>query len=73
MRKEIDAKGMRCPKPIIELAKARRSLNPGDEINVVADDPAFESDLKAWCDTAGCEVASMDKDGQTITALLKFK
>jgi TusA-related sulfurtransferase len=73
MRKEIDAKGLRCPKPIIELAKARRSMKSGDEIIVVADDPAFESDLEAWCDAADFELESMDKEGQVVTARLKFK
>ncbi len=70
MRKEIDAKGQRCPRPIIELAKARRSLSAGDEIHIVADDPAFENDLKAWCETTQCTIAEMTKEEKTITALI---
>ncbi len=49
----IDARGLKCPRPIIELAKARRQHPKGTLIEVFADDLAFESDVRAWCDTTG--------------------
>lgn len=61
----IDAKGMRCPRPIIELAKARRQAKHGATIEIDADDLAFESDVRAWCDTTGNILESFESDGKT--------
>jgi len=49
--KQLDCRGMRCPRPIIELAKAARKEAPGTVLEVLADDLAFESDVQAWCET----------------------
>ena len=68
----IDAKGMKCPRPIIELAKARRRGSPGDCISVEADVLALESDVKAWCETTGHTLCSLDKQGDLVKAVIKL-
>ena len=45
----IDALGKKCPIPIIMLAERIREVAIGQTIEVLADDPAAESDLPAWC------------------------
>jgi len=71
---EINAKGQRCPRPIIELAKAKRSMGSGGEIRIIADDPAFESDVRAWCETTGADLVEFKKEeGDIVTALIKLK
>jgi tRNA 2-thiouridine synthesizing protein A len=45
----LDCLGQKCPLPIIELARAFPSVAVGDTVTVLADDPAAEPDLKAWC------------------------
>ena len=69
---EIDARGMRCPRPIIELAKARRLKLPGTLITITADDLAFESDVKAWCETTGNPLESFTSDGTVHTAKIRI-
>lgn len=59
---------MKCPRPIIELAKAKRQAVSGSFITIVADDLAFESDVKAWCDTTGNRLESFSSDGEVHTA-----
>ena len=54
---ELDCRGMPCPRPIIELAKAFGSVQPGEVIGVVADDPAARVDVQAWCRMRGQEYA----------------
>lgn len=49
MRVQLDCRGMRCPVPVITLAKAAADLSPGDEIAVAADDVAARVDIAAWC------------------------
>lgn len=45
----LDCRGMLCPRPIIELAKALPSAEVGSVIEVVADDAAAAVDIPAWC------------------------
>lgn len=68
----IDCQGMKCPRPIIEIAKAARKLDPGTIISIQADDLAFESDVSAWAENAGATILSMEKDGNRIEARIKL-
>jgi len=68
----IDARGMRCPRPIIELAKARRQSPRGTIITIQADDLAFESDVRAWCNTTGNPLQSYQSDGGVHTAEIRI-
>jgi TusA-related sulfurtransferase len=45
----VDARGRRCPIPVIELAKAVPDAPLGAILAVLADDPAAASDIPAWC------------------------
>ena len=49
----IDCRGMRCPLPVIELAKAWPDVAVGEVVEVLADDPAAGPDLQAWCRMKG--------------------
>ena len=68
----LDCLGMKCPRPIIELAKAARKSPPGTILKVLSDDLAFESDANAWCDTGKGKLLSLSKDGQNATALIEL-
>lgn len=46
---ELDCRGLRCPLPVVELARALPGLAVGDVVAVVADDPAARVDIPAWC------------------------
>jgi tRNA 2-thiouridine synthesizing protein A len=48
-RVELDCRGLPCPRPIIELAKAAAAVSVGDTVAVTADDPAARVDVPAWC------------------------
>jgi tRNA 2-thiouridine synthesizing protein A len=49
----VDARGLRCPMPVIRLAQAARTVPPGTLITVLSTDPAAEPDLAAWCRMRG--------------------
>lgn len=51
----LDCRGRPCPQPIIDLARAFRALEIGEEITVEADDPAAAYDVPAWCRMRGQE------------------
>jgi len=60
---ELDCRGLLCPRPIIELAKAIVDVAVGGTVAVVADDPAARVDVQAWCRMRGQEYA-----GSQVTA-----
>lgn len=45
----IDAMGRKCPIPIIMLAERIREVPIGATVAVLADDPAAQTDIPAWC------------------------
>jgi len=62
----VDARGRRCPLPILDLARALPSVAVGDTITVEADDPAAGPDIRAWCRMRGHEfVAARHADDGT--------
>lgn len=46
---ELDCRGQRCPRPIIELARRLPEVAVGALVRLVADDPAAGPDVAAWC------------------------
>jgi len=47
--KVIDARGLKCPQPQLKLLSESRSMTKGDIVEVVADCPTFEGDVRLWC------------------------
>jgi tRNA 2-thiouridine synthesizing protein A len=45
----VDARGRRCPLPILDLARHIGSVAIGATVTVEADDPAAGPDVRAWC------------------------
>jgi tRNA 2-thiouridine synthesizing protein A len=45
----LDCSGMRCPQPIIMLARAAAALPARSIVALLADDPAARLDIPAWC------------------------
>ncbi len=67
----IDARGISCPGPLTNLIKAYRKAKNGDVIEVLATDPGFKSDVKAWVERTGNELISLTEEGGVIRALIK--
>lgn len=58
----VDALGMACPRPILELAQAIKPLPIGDTILLLADDPAAKVDVPAWARMKRQQITSLDED-----------
>lgn len=50
----IDARGLRCPWPVLRLARAMRE---SDAVTILADDPAASDEIAALCMERGWQVA----------------
>lgn len=58
----VDARGTKCPVPVIRLARAARDLPEGAIVVLLADDVAAWSDVPAWARMKGHEVTLHDED-----------
>jgi TusA-related sulfurtransferase/peroxiredoxin family protein len=71
-QKRIDCTGLRCPEPILNIARAARGLGAmGGELEIHADDTAFPIDLKSWCRSTNAELVSLDRQEQTFRAVVR--
>ncbi|WP_287822619.1 CoA-disulfide reductase [Clostridium sp.] len=69
--KTLDACGLCCPGPLMEVKKCIDSLNNGETLKVTASDPGFYEDIKSWCLTTNNKLVNLNKDKANITALIK--
>jgi TusA-related sulfurtransferase len=50
---ELDCRGLKCPLPVITLARRIGEVPQGGVVTVLADDPAARVDIPAWCRMRG--------------------
>jgi TusA-related sulfurtransferase len=50
--KVLDAKGLKCPMPIVKAKKEVDALSPGDLLEVHATDPGSVADFQGWVKTS---------------------
>ena len=61
---ELDAIGLLCPLPVLKARKRLKSLEAGDILVVMADDPAAIVDVPHFCAEAGHDLLGMaDENG----------
>jgi tRNA 2-thiouridine synthesizing protein A len=70
----IDARGRRCPLPILDLARRIGEVPVGRTVIVEADDPAALPDVQAWCRMRGHEYvgAAAADDGTPAYAVRRL-
>jgi tRNA 2-thiouridine synthesizing protein A len=69
--KILDARNLKCPMPIIQIAKMSRGLEVGELIKVLANDPVFDLDVAAWCKQTKNELVSLEKNENDFIAIIK--
>ncbi|AET69687.1 NAD(FAD)-dependent dehydrogenase [Desulfosporosinus orientis DSM 765] len=69
--KSIDACGLCCPGPLMQVKAAMDTLNPGQILKILASDPGFYEDIKAWCKRTNNRLIDVAKAGGVITAFIK--
>lgn len=70
----MDAKGLMCPMPIVQLAKKFKTMKVGDEIELLATDVGSKADVPAWCQRTGNElVEAREENGVYIYRIKKLK
>ena len=68
---EIDARGLRCPLPVLRLRRALAGLPAGGRVRLLADDPAARIDVPHFCAEAGHRlIASGEEAGGVLSFLI---
>jgi peroxiredoxin family protein/rhodanese-related sulfurtransferase/TusA-related sulfurtransferase len=49
----VDAGGLQCPGPILQLQRAVAEIREGEAVEILSTDPGFATDVPAWCRTTG--------------------
>jgi tRNA 2-thiouridine synthesizing protein A len=60
----LDARGLKCPMPIVKTAQAIRTIAAGELLEVLATDPGSTADFAAWSRSTGNELVEQNiQDG----------
>ncbi|MGA7180054.1 MAG: sulfurtransferase TusA family protein [Thiobacillaceae bacterium] len=71
--KELDARGLNCPLPILRTKKALAELSAGNVLKVIATDPGSVKDMTAFAKQTGNELISSAEAGGEYTFFMKKK
>lgn len=71
--KELDARGLNCPLPILRAKKALNELKSGQVLKIVATDPGSVKDFQAFSKQTGNELLSHAEAQKEFTFYLKRK
>jgi tRNA 2-thiouridine synthesizing protein A len=67
----LDCIGLYCPMPVIRTKQEIDKLAIGETLEVLADDPAAEEDLKAWAKRTGQKILEIEKTTEGLRFLIK--
>ena len=69
--KELDARGLNCPLPILKAKKALSEMNSGQTLKVVATDAGSVRDFVAFAKQTGNELLEQTTEGKDYIHVLK--
>ena len=71
IQKEVDARGLNCPLPILKAKKALAEMGSGDVLKVIATDPGSMRDFQAFARQTGNELVEQSSAGGEFVHLLR--
>ena len=71
--KELDARGLNCPLPILRTKKALADLQAGQVLKVLATDPGAVNDFQTFSKQTGHELVSHAESGKEFTFFMRKK
>ena len=67
----LDAKGMKCPLPVLRARKAMQSLPAGGLLRIEATDPGADQDFVHFCTATGHTLVDSRRDGAVLHFLIR--
>ncbi|OKP85020.1 pyridine nucleotide-disulfide oxidoreductase [Paenibacillus sp. P3E] len=67
----LDACGLQCPGPILKVYETVKSMEEGQQLEIVATDFGFAADIRQWCLKTQNTLESLDVSGGKVQALVR--
>ena len=67
----LDCIGLYCPMPVLKTKQEMDKLAFGEILEVLADDPAAEEDIKAWAKRTGQRILEIEKTDEGMRFLIQ--
>ncbi len=69
--KRIDCIGLFCPMPIVKTRDAMRGMVVGEILEMVADDPGSDPDMRSWTQRTGNDLVLVEKNDGIYRFLIR--
>jgi TusA-related sulfurtransferase len=69
--KTLDCMGLFCPEPVYRTRIELDKIEIGEILEVIADDPAAEADIKFLIENLGQELLEIKKDDEKVVILIR--
>ena len=70
---KVDACGLMCPGPVLQLKKSYETLKVGEQLQITATDQAFGKDVSSWCKMTGAELVAVENKNGVVAATIRKK
>jgi len=71
--KEVDARGLNCPLPILRTKKALTAMQSGQVLRIVATDPGSVKDFQAFARQTGNALVDQSANDKEFTFFMQKK
>jgi len=69
--KVLDCLGLYCPEPVFKTRMELDEMKVGEILEVMADDPAAEEDIRSLVKNLEQEIVGVHKEGNSVRILIK--
>ena len=70
--KVLDCRGLKCPQPTLKVTIEATKMAKGDILEVSADCPSFESDVREWCGKMNKVLLWVKQEGEAKRVQIQF-
>jgi tRNA 2-thiouridine synthesizing protein A len=71
--KELDARGLNCPLPILRTKKALTDMQSGQVLKILATDPGSVKDFQSFSKQTGHQLVAHDEANKEFTFFMRKK
>jgi NADPH-dependent 2,4-dienoyl-CoA reductase/sulfur reductase-like enzyme/peroxiredoxin family protein/rhodanese-related sulfurtransferase/TusA-related sulfurtransferase len=68
---KLNACGLQCPGPILQVYQSIQKMSDGQLLEVTASDPGFANDVKSWCQRTGNTLEKLERADGCIKAWIR--
>lgn len=70
---QVDARGLKCPMPVIKLQQQARNTRPGNIIEIICTDPGADKDISSWCKVNKHQILYINQHENDFSIIVEVK